>query len=308
MISRETAIKVLCLALVCLAFVSSEAGEPAKTPEVLALLPAADEVAGWSPEDEPEYASGEDLFYLINGGAAIYREYGFKDAVYQTYVTDDGKSINLEIYAMASPEAAFGIYTFKTGRDGEPVESVHDGWLESYYLNFWKGNYQVTVVGLDAEDTTAASLVGIAAAVAGKIDSPSRAPGIVSLFPREKLLPNGVTYLRGNLALFNSYLFDRTNIFGVEEGAIAQYEDYSVFVFSYKNHKEAKTWYDSARDFLARSERFNNFAGRENKFEIEDEDENKLAVTAHGKYVVVVKGGRTADVQELLEDHRRVLE
>jgi len=308
MTRRRTVIGLLCLALVWLTAAPAGAGEQAKTPAVLALLPAAGEVAGWLPEDEPEYAAGEDLFYLINGGAAIYREYGFNEAVYQTYVTGDGRSINLEIYAMEAPASAYGIYSFKTGKDGEPVESVPRSWLESYYLNFWKGNYQVTVVGLDGEETTRQSLIDFAAVIEGKIESESPTPRIVELFPHEGLLPNGVTYLKGNLALFNQYLFDRTNVFGVGEGAIAEYEDHSVFVFEYAHQEASKKWFASARDFLEQSERFANFTDMENEFEIEDAVGHTLTVTAHGRYIVVVKGEKSTDAQKLLEDYRHILE
>ena len=87
-------------------------------------------VNGWQPEDEAKYAAGEDLFLLINGGAEVYHEYGFQEALFQTYSTKEGKSINLEVYEMVSQEAAFGIYSFKTGDDGHPIDLGHEGWLE----------------------------------------------------------------------------------------------------------------------------------------------------------------------------------
>jgi hypothetical protein len=273
----------------------------------MSLLPSPEEVNDWAPEDEPEYAAGEDLFYLINGAAAIYREYGFKEAVYQTYVNGDGRSINLEIYAMDTPQAAFGIYTFKTGLDGTPVDSIHGGWYESYYLNFWKGDYQVTVTGFDADDTTPANLVDIAKVVDRKITSDSPTPQIVSVFSHEKLLPNGITYLKGNLAIFNKYLFDRKNIFGLQEGAIGEYEDHSIFIFEYKDRKESKTWYGSAKEFLKQSERFSGFTQVEAGFEIEDVGGDRLFVTAHDRWIIVVKGRHTIDAETLIEHYTRSL-
>lgn len=305
---RERRGAALACMLMYMLYSPAAAGAQGEGSEILTLLPRAGDVGGWMPDDEPEYAAGEDLFYLINGGAAIYREYGFNEAVYQTYVTKDGKSINLEIYAMDSPEAAFGIYTFKTGRDGQPVDSVHDGWLESYYLNFWKGNYQVTVIGLDPEDTVQKSLAEIARFVEKKIKPGSQTPRLISFFPREKLLPNGITYLKGNLAIFNKYEFDRTNVFGVREGALGEYENHAVFIFEYENEDESKKWYVSARDFLEQSERFENFEDFDTRFEISDSNGDRLAVAAHYKWIIIVMGANPANAGQILKDYRSVLE
>jgi hypothetical protein len=45
------------------------------------LLPSINELEGFELKSEPEYYQGDDLFYLINGGADIYLEYGFKDVI-----------------------------------------------------------------------------------------------------------------------------------------------------------------------------------------------------------------------------------
>lgn len=291
---------LLGLVLVCACFAPARAGDGEKASSIDNLLPLSGEVDGWVRDGEPEYAAGEDLFYLINGGAAIYREYGFREAVYQTYTSADGRSISLEIYAMDTPEAAFGIYTFKTGRDGGPAESVHAGWLESYYLNFWKSSYQVTVVALEPGETPTASLIELAEAVDARIEAASPVPAVTAVLPRDKLLPNGVTYLRGNLALFNKYLFDRANVFGVREGVIGEYEDYAIFIFAYEDPEEAKEWFGSAREFLRRSERFKNFADAGDRFQFDDSREEHLTVTTRGKWILIVKGKSGVDADGLI--------
>ena len=55
---------------------------------------------------------------------------------------------------MQSSAAAYGVYTFKTSSQGEKIPVGTDGFLEEYYLNFWKGPYVVTVIGFDSEKET----------------------------------------------------------------------------------------------------------------------------------------------------------
>ena len=43
-------------------------------------LPGVEELDGWAPSGKAQYVEGDDLFLLINGGAEVYHEYGFKQA------------------------------------------------------------------------------------------------------------------------------------------------------------------------------------------------------------------------------------
>ena len=60
----------------------------------------------------------------------------------------------LEIYKMENPISAFGIYSFKTSSDGEKADIGNDALFEDYYLNFWKGEFLITLVGFDTEKET----------------------------------------------------------------------------------------------------------------------------------------------------------
>ena len=198
--------------------------------DISSLCPTKGEIENWQPDGEFEVAKGEDLFLLINGGAEIYYEYGFKQTVFQSYISSEGFRINLEIYEMKSPESAFGIYTFKTGNNGKPIELGHSGWLEGYFLNFWKGKFLVTVIGLDGEKIISEEIIKIAKAVDAKLKFDSDLPQIIKYLPQQNLLQNGITYLKGNLSLFNQDIFGPKDIFGVKEGVIGKYENYSILI------------------------------------------------------------------------------
>ena len=261
--------------------------------------PQTGEVEGWHPEGEMQIAKGEDLFFLINGGAEIYYEYGFNQAVYQTYDAENGKSINLEIYEMDSPGSAYGIYTFKTGKAGKPIDVGHDGWMEAYYLNFWKGNFLVTLIGFDSEQETLNGLMEIAKTVDTKIKVPVERPQLANYLPKDNLKENGITYIKGNMGLFNQYEFDSKNIFGLKEAIIGDYGEYSVFIFRYNDQQESLKWFESAKNHLKKSSRFSDFTALDHMFSMTDSKSNNLTIKPYHHTILIVSGAGRTNVNQI---------
>ena len=99
---REVILKLKIIGLLLLLITTSAAAQQA--PRNLSnYLPASGEVNGWKLSDTPKNFRGDELFLMINGGADIYHEYGFRQVQTAEYVDAGGKSINLEIYEMESP-------------------------------------------------------------------------------------------------------------------------------------------------------------------------------------------------------------
>jgi len=78
--------------------------------DISTLAPTADDLDGWTPVGDPEQYEGLDLYELINGGAEVYHEYGFRRVLAQEYGDGANRYIAVEIYEMESAAAAFGIY------------------------------------------------------------------------------------------------------------------------------------------------------------------------------------------------------
>ena len=223
---------------------------------MIALLPLNDELYGWRPSDEPQVVEGDDLYMLIDGGADIYHEYGFKRVVIQSYTSEEQRTINVEIYEMINPESSYGIYSFKVGNKGKKVEIGNDGFLESYYLNFWRGRYLATLIGFDTSEETVEGIIGIARAIDSKIGGQDSKPSLVHYLPTKDLRENGFRYLKGNLALFNSYSFDPADLFGLREGVIGAYDTHTIFLFLYPDSFQSESWFDHAVAILRHSSRF----------------------------------------------------
>ncbi len=138
---------------------------------LLRLLPPESSLPGWKLDATPETAQGIQLYQLINGGAEIYMQSGFKRAVFASYGDAEGKIINLEIYEMASQKSAMEIHQKKISPEGRKVDIGADAVLEDYYLNFHRGPFQVTLSEYDAKQKTIPMLLDMARVVAQRIRS-----------------------------------------------------------------------------------------------------------------------------------------
>jgi hypothetical protein len=143
----------------------------ARPEELLRLLPLGRDLMGWMLDGEPQTAEGMALFELINGGAEEYVKAGFRRAVIATYISKEGKRINLDIYEMLSPESATSIYRKKAGGKGTKVAVGEEAALEDYYLNFRKGAYQVTISGYDTQKETLEGILLMGRLVAERISA-----------------------------------------------------------------------------------------------------------------------------------------
>ena len=135
---------------------------PDRGPE-LADLAAPPE--GWRPIGAPVTVAGAALFDVINGGAEMYLQTGFRKAVFSAFQNPDGLSVNLEIYQMTDTAAARTIFAQKSGHSGRAAAYGQEARLDSYYLNFRYGPYQVTISGYAATPETLAAIKELAAAV-----------------------------------------------------------------------------------------------------------------------------------------------
>jgi len=254
--------------------------------DIFTLLPGKSELLSWKPKDEPDRFVGDDLFELINGGAEIYHEYGFKEIISQEYESDNLKSINLEIYRMENPISAFGIYSFKTSSDGKKFDIGNDALLEDYYLNFWKGEYLITLVGFDTEKETIDGIMNLAKIIDQKITSVGHKPPLVEILNLESGAPLKVKYLKGNLALFNNYEFDSQNVFGLTEGVIGNYKKFSIFVFKYENETSSLKWFEKGINHLIKNSRYK-IINYEKNISLLDEKDNIIYIEPYENYIVI---------------------
>jgi len=250
-------------------------------------LPKVKELKDWQPAGKPEIYVGDDLFTFINGGADIYHEYGFNKVVYNEYKDNNENSINVEIYEMKTSESAFGIYSFKIGRKGEVFPVGNDAFFQSYYMNFWKGNYLVILTGFDENEVTINGIKTIAKVIDKKIKRKGKKPQLVNLIPNKNLQITQPKYLKGILALFNQYNFNTKDIFRISEAVIGTYEDHQLFIFQYKNEKESLKFFENVSNKMKTNSDFSNFISKDGLISMKDQKGKYLSIKPFQNYILV---------------------
>jgi hypothetical protein len=211
-------------------------------------LPQDGEVEGWTKHRSRQHFAGENLYEYINGGAEIYHEYGFVQVVVQDYVNGTGKSISVEIFEMASPASAYGMYTFKTNSKGERISVGKDAQLADYYMNFWMGSHLVTLTGFDETEETRTGLRNMAKNISSKLPAGGDKPRMVSFLPEEGLVAQSPKYFTGFLGLRNSHPFFSWNIAGFEQGVKGDYiEGFSFFLIRFAGEQESRIGFQSMK-------------------------------------------------------------
>jgi len=250
---RGAATALLALVLACGVAAAAARGEGPLRP----FLPEGNAVPGWAKDGEPQEYEGEDLYTYIDGGADIYQEYGFTRVILQDYKNPAGKSASLEIFEMRTPAAAFGMYSFKRSGSGRAVPMGSGAELESYYLNFWKGRFLVTVTGFDDAQETVNGLLAIGAAVAAKLPGDGGEPRLVGALPADGLRPGSVKYVKGLLGLNNIYPFYTARGLAFTEAVRGLYDSGETLIVLDYGSAEArrKAWLE-LRSELERSGRF----------------------------------------------------
>ena len=158
----------VCLVAAAIAVAIGCAESPEPEP-VFALPQAAAEIDGWRLDGEPAVYPGETLFEMINGGAELYHQLGFVQALAAEYVDTEGRTIALEVFEMTDTDAAAAIFAEKAGGSGEPAAIGDEASVESYYMNARTGPYLITITGFESDDATSAGILDLVRAVAAAL-------------------------------------------------------------------------------------------------------------------------------------------
>ncbi len=282
--------RLFCLIGIALSFSSFAAGQDSGDPSGLrSLLPSGQEAGEWKADGSPQEFNGEDLYLYIDGGAEIYREYGFAEVLVQEYRDREGKGLSLEIFQMTGPESAYGMYTFKRSLRGTPIGAGIEGQLEDYYLNFWKGNFLVTITGQDGSPATTRGLLELARAVAGRIQGPSDPAPLVAELPLQGLNDASVRYFKGYLGFMNNYPSLGKEAFRFEEGVRGDYgSGASLFILSYPSEEALRQGFPAIAQALRSDLRAREFRPGEGlSFDLTDDHGRLLSLRAAGNLLLI---------------------
>ena len=119
----------------------------------ISLLPADNEISGWTTFGAYEEANDyESLYFIIDGGAQVYIDNGFISAAFQNYVSSAGfLEVTVKIYDQGNETNAKIVYDkVSTGIaipwNGAGKEArIDESALASYIIEFYQKNLFVQV-------------------------------------------------------------------------------------------------------------------------------------------------------------------
>jgi hypothetical protein len=136
-------------------------GKPEKLPATTNLLPADDDIPGWKRSEKLLRASNdEELYKIVNGGAALYIQHGFHSFVGQTYRGPKGVELEVHIFDQGTPQNALALYENPFAKPGRSKEIPDLGEkaridmtpLFSYGVDFVQRGFFVRVIIQDKKE------------------------------------------------------------------------------------------------------------------------------------------------------------
>jgi hypothetical protein len=268
-------------------------------PETTAAPPPAppdirlpDAAGDWTASGPVSVYDTETIYSYIDGHAEVYRAYGFKRCISRRFTGPTGESaIVADIFELASPEDAFGMFTHD--RDGEPAGVGNDSLLRYGWLSFWKGPYFVSIVAEGDTERSRAAVLELGRAAAAALPAEGQPPPIVRDLPARDLDPRSVRFLR-HAQILNTHVFvSDENVFGLAPdtgAALGSYKRGSarahVLLVDYPDAERASAAGNSARKGLLN--------GATGDTPVAAKDGTLVALRVTGRRLVVVIGATSA--------------
>ena len=225
------------------------------------ILPASGWQEGWEREDVLFY-EGDDLFFLINGGADLYMEFGFLNVAAAEYNHPEKGRFYIEVYRMESDSAAFG--AFSVARGGALVKIEPEPWFiyGDKFMHIWQAEYYITISGaaLKAKGFSIDYLL-MMADLTERIETSGKLPLLFSELYNSSNVDN-FAYLMGPLALTNIYSFGFQDIFRVNEAVMLDKGSEKEITFQYSSEDKATEVFEGVNEFMKDSGRFEAYASR----------------------------------------------
>jgi hypothetical protein len=253
------------------------------------LLPGPDDLPGWKLNQEPQIYEGDRLFELIDGGADIYIEYGFRQVVSSQFTDPSNNNILVEIYEMNDAAAAYGIFSITQQTVNWTEQFGNIAAVSADYIAFWKGKYYVNLSWSSRQHIDEPVLSRLAAIVSGNITDKGDYPGLLKGLPA---FDQGIKtiYFKGNLGLSNFYYFDYKDIFNVEDGLARTIGNQHRIIFKYGDPEVAEGALASAKQCIEGSKRFIDIASAFKGFSCRDNKGNLILTRQVEEYVVILVG------------------
>jgi len=215
-------VRFLIVSLIAAGIIAPLAAVSARAVDLSRFLPGS--TGGWSPTGEDRTFTRETIFEYIDGAGEIYLGFAFRRLLVREYAGGDKSSLVAEIYDMAVPEDAFGIYSHD--QDGEDAAVGARGLYSAGLLRFWKGPYFVRLLAEKETEETKRVVFDLGRRIAAAIPDASPAPRMLRCLPAEGRIAATTRYFHKQVSLNTLYYLADENVLELDartEVALARY-------------------------------------------------------------------------------------
>jgi len=152
---------------------------------------------------------------------------------------------------------------------------------------------------MDVDGSISKGVVALAKAVDKHYPKTGERPELATLLLREPLAFSSPKYVRGDIGVMNSYLFDTENIFHVREGMVGTLNDCWAFDFSYPDENDSFGIYEQATEKTSASSRFTDGTRHKGKYSMIDRDQNYVLINQWRQYIFIVVGQQQKQVESV---------
>jgi len=188
------------------------------------MLPEAGVVQSWSPKGTAQTFDENTLYDLVNGQAEAFFAYCFEQVATQTYENAGGGILRVELWQLASPADAYGLFT--TSIAGEPMDIGNAGDTDpGLRIAFWQDRYYVSIRA--RQEIPDPELRTFAQAVVQALPQGGEVPALVKRLPAAGLVQRSIIFFHEEIAIQNVLWLGGSNALGLSQatdGILAHYE------------------------------------------------------------------------------------
>ena len=284
------------LPIICLFLLQTLAAQE----QITITLKEDPELKGWTESQPPEFYSGEDLFFYIDGGADIFLEYGFVEVSSYHYTDSEGRAVHAELYQMKDAGAAYGIYSINKPEKSIEYNIGYEGYTHNYFMAYFKNDFYVILSSESIEKNAIEGMKKIGHAFEKGITGETILPEIVIKYSDVEKATE-FKYLRGNVAMSNIHFFSAVNVFQIKEGLSFKKNGMLILLFNYDDITASGNAFKSGLNFFSTSNKFNLLGQKEDNISLNDSKANRIEVSLKNSMMFIFIAPNDAFDQNLVD-------
>ena len=184
----------------------------------------------------------DNLYGYINGGAELFKEFGFKSLSVHHFKIDSTE-IAVNLYEMSNDTSALGIYLTKCGAENPWPDINMRHTVHPYQVTALVGKYFIQIDNFSGNSRALDEI----AEFLEKLDKQATAPIDPFFLPQSFRVANSERLIRGPFGLQPLYTFGQGDIFNLNGEIFAQYarykedtKEWALLVIPYPDDQDAQ--------------------------------------------------------------------